>query len=118
MRDVASTANVSVQTVSNYVNGRRDLMGASTQRRVATAMADLSYHPDQTARNLRSGRTQTGQGAAEKEFGVIGVSGNDGDPGSFLEEGCRVRIHSRVRDRHVAGDEVDSVGLVVVEAHE
>jgi DNA-binding LacI/PurR family transcriptional regulator len=59
MRDVASTANVSVQTVSNYVNGRRDLMGASTQRRVATAMADLSYHPDQTARNLRSGRTQT-----------------------------------------------------------
>lgn len=59
MRDVALHAGVSHQTVSNYVNGRVELMGEDTRLRVEDAMTTLGYFVDQTARHLRSGRTRT-----------------------------------------------------------
>ncbi len=59
MKDVALDAGVSVQTVSNLINGRFEQMSAQTRRRVEEAMAQLSYHPDITAQGLRSARTRT-----------------------------------------------------------
>jgi DNA-binding LacI/PurR family transcriptional regulator len=59
VRDVAVTANVSAQTVSNYINGRFDEMGGETRVRIAAAMDELAYHPDSTARSFRSKRTRT-----------------------------------------------------------
>src|SRR5918998_3209083 len=59
MRQVAELAGVSVQTVSNHVNGRHQYMSEETSRRVARAMAELGYHPNLTARSLRSAETRT-----------------------------------------------------------
>src|ERR1044071_1511731 len=53
MRDVAARA------VSNLINGRAHLMSDETRLRVEVAMTDLAYHPNSTARGLRSARTQT-----------------------------------------------------------
>ena len=58
MREVAERAGVSVQTVSNLVNGRHDLMTAETRERVSQAMVVLDYRPNATARGLRSARTR------------------------------------------------------------
>jgi DNA-binding LacI/PurR family transcriptional regulator len=59
MRDVASRAGVSAQTVSNLVNGRIHLMTDATRERVSEAMHALGYHPNSAARGLRSARSHT-----------------------------------------------------------
>jgi DNA-binding LacI/PurR family transcriptional regulator len=59
MRDVASRAGVSAQTVSNLVNGRIHLMTEETRARVSEAMSALAYYPNLAARGLRSARTHT-----------------------------------------------------------
>lgn len=57
MQDVADRAGVSIQTVSNLVNGREHLMTHKTRERVAQAMVVLDYRPNMRARGLRSART-------------------------------------------------------------
>jgi DNA-binding LacI/PurR family transcriptional regulator len=59
MKDVASEAGVSAQTVSNLINGRYGQMSPSTRARVEAAMRKLGYHPHGTAQGLRSARTRT-----------------------------------------------------------
>jgi DNA-binding LacI/PurR family transcriptional regulator len=59
MRDVAEQAGVSVQTVSNLVNHRLRQMSDETRIRIEQAMEQLGYHPNRTARSLRSSRTAT-----------------------------------------------------------
>jgi DNA-binding LacI/PurR family transcriptional regulator len=59
MRDVASRAGVSIQTVSNFVNSRFNLMTRETRSRVDRAMRELGYHPNVAARSLRSAKTNT-----------------------------------------------------------
>lgn len=59
MREVAELAGVSVQTVSNLVNGRNQYMTEGTAKRVEAAMRKLNYHPNLTARSLRSAETRT-----------------------------------------------------------
>lgn len=56
MQDVALRAGVSVKTVSNVVNGFPHIRD-STRARVLTAIDDLGYQMNVSARNLRSGRT-------------------------------------------------------------
>lgn len=56
MHDVALAAGVSVKTVSNVVNGYPYLRPA-TKARVEAAIAELGYHVNVAARNLRKGRT-------------------------------------------------------------
>src|SRR6476659_4688304 len=58
MQEVAERAGVSVQTVSNLVNGRSHLMTAQTRERVTQAMIALDYRPNASARGLRSARTR------------------------------------------------------------
>ena len=59
MKDVAAVASVSVMTVSNVINERAGTVGATTRRRVERAMAELGYHPNVSARALRSSRSET-----------------------------------------------------------
>jgi LacI family transcriptional regulator len=58
MRDVARLAGVSVGTVSNTLN-RPDRVGPDTQRRVRAAIAELGWVPNETARQLRGGKSRS-----------------------------------------------------------
>jgi len=59
MRDVAARAGVSIQTVSNFVNGRFDEMRPATKERVSVALAELGYQPNAAAASLRSHKVRT-----------------------------------------------------------
>jgi LacI family sucrose operon transcriptional repressor len=56
IKDVAKKADVSVATVSRVINGRGYLSGAIKQK-VAEAMRELNYHPNELARSLHSQRS-------------------------------------------------------------
>jgi LacI family transcriptional regulator len=58
IKDVARLAGVSVGTVSNVLN-RPEVVSQKTQDAVEAAMAQLHFHRNATARNLRSGATTT-----------------------------------------------------------
>lgn len=62
MHDVARVAGVSIKTVSNVINDHPHVRD-STRERVLSAIAELEYRPNLSARGLRSGRT-----------GVIGLA--------------------------------------------
>jgi DNA-binding LacI/PurR family transcriptional regulator len=58
MADVARIANVSTQTVSRYFTGV-GYVRSETRERIADAIDELGYIPNQSARNLRTQRTDT-----------------------------------------------------------
>ncbi|WP_244930952.1 LacI family DNA-binding transcriptional regulator [Nocardioides sp. W7] len=58
VKDVAAAAGVSLGTVSNVLN-RPDRVSASTRTRVQTAMADLGFVRNESARQLRAGTSRT-----------------------------------------------------------
>lgn len=55
--DVARRANVSVSTVSNYLNRRLDRMAPATQARVKRAISELEFSPSRVARQLKTGQS-------------------------------------------------------------
>ncbi len=57
MKDVAKAANVSIATVSNIINGKFTTRN-DTYFRVQQAIQDLNYHPNFSARNLRSNKAR------------------------------------------------------------
>jgi DNA-binding LacI/PurR family transcriptional regulator len=59
IREVAKRAGVSLQTVSNVLNGRISQMADETRERVLRSIAELGYQPNANARGLRSQRTHT-----------------------------------------------------------
>jgi LacI family transcriptional regulator len=67
---IARNLNLSVTTVSRALGGFADV-AAATRARVAAEAARIGYHPNQTARRLRSGRSEA--------VGVVLPSG----PGQF-----------------------------------
>ncbi|WP_346618522.1 LacI family DNA-binding transcriptional regulator [Blastococcus montanus] len=58
IRDVAGRAGVSVGTVSNVLN-RPDMVSAATRERVLTAIAELGFVRNESARQLRAGHSRT-----------------------------------------------------------
>jgi LacI family transcriptional regulator len=58
IKDVAARAGVSVGTVSNVLN-RPANVGAATRARVEQAIADLGFIRNESARQLRAGRSRT-----------------------------------------------------------
>src|SRR6202012_3873247 len=58
MHDVARLAGVSISTVSALINGFPRVSELRADR-IRRAMRSLDYHPDQIARSLKVGRTQT-----------------------------------------------------------
>ena len=59
MRDVALAANVSLQTVSNFVNSRPGKMNLDTEARVRSAIEALDFRPNSAAQGLRSQSRRT-----------------------------------------------------------
>lgn len=59
IREVAKQAGVSVQSVSNVLNGRSSQMRDETRERILQSIRDLNYQPNALARGLRSQRTHT-----------------------------------------------------------
>lgn len=59
IREVAKRAGVSLQTVSNVLNGRTSQVGEATRERVLRSIEELGYQPNLHARGLRSQRTYT-----------------------------------------------------------
>ncbi len=59
IREVAKRAGVSLQTVSNVLNGRLSQVGEKTRERVLQSIEELGYQPNLHARGLRSQRTYT-----------------------------------------------------------
>jgi DNA-binding LacI/PurR family transcriptional regulator len=58
IKDVASTAGVSLQTVSRVVNGSEQV-AAATRERVLEVIQQLGYRRNEVARNLIQGRSRT-----------------------------------------------------------
>ncbi|GAA1853005.1 LacI family DNA-binding transcriptional regulator [Asanoa iriomotensis] len=56
LKDIAARAGVSLSTVSNVVNGYRPV-GEETRQRVQSAIDELGYAPNLSARHLRLGRS-------------------------------------------------------------
>ncbi|KQX46137.1 MULTISPECIES: LacI family DNA-binding transcriptional regulator [unclassified Streptomyces] len=80
IEDVARTAGVSRQTVSNALNAPHRLRD-TTLARVTAAIEELGYQPDQSARSLRTG--------TRKVIGYPAPADNPADPnplmGGFLQ---------------------------------
>ncbi|MFC6169640.1 LacI family DNA-binding transcriptional regulator [Loigolactobacillus jiayinensis] len=57
IQDVAKRANVSKSTVSQYLNHHYNFMSIATRKKVAQAIEDLNYVPNQLARGLRQKKT-------------------------------------------------------------
>lgn len=58
VKNVAALAGVSASTVSNYLN-RPQLLGEKSRQRVADAIAELGFVPNESARQLRAGSSKT-----------------------------------------------------------
>src|SRR5918993_1415213 len=58
VKDVAAAANVSLGTVSNVLN-RPHRVSAATRERVETAMRELGFVRNESARQLRAGQSRT-----------------------------------------------------------
>ncbi|HVT70711.1 MAG TPA: LacI family DNA-binding transcriptional regulator [Trebonia sp.] len=58
MREVAAHAGVSVATVSNVLN-RPDIVARATRNRVQASIAELGFVRNESARQLRAGRSRT-----------------------------------------------------------
>lgn len=58
IKDVAKRAGVSIGTVSNVVN-RPHVVAAATRNRVLSVIEELGYVRDESARQLRAGRSRT-----------------------------------------------------------
>ncbi len=58
IKDVAAAANVSIATVSKYIN-RTQRFSADVEARLAEAIRDLGYHSNPMARSMITGRSKT-----------------------------------------------------------
>src|SRR5690625_2131053 len=58
LKDIAKQAGVSVSTVSNVINGRKNV-GEKTRKRVLEIYDELGYQPNLVGRNLKTGPTNT-----------------------------------------------------------
>ena len=72
IRQVASTAGVSTQTISRVINGRPDV-SADTRRRVESVIEQLGYRPSALARSLVRKRSYT-LGVVTAGLRIIGPS--------------------------------------------
>lgn len=59
IKEVAKKADVSVSTVSQYLNKRYHYMSDATKKRIDAAIKELDYEPNFLARNLKSKSTKT-----------------------------------------------------------
>jgi DNA-binding LacI/PurR family transcriptional regulator len=104
INDVAAVANVSYQTVSRVLNGHPNVK-ESTRLAVLTAIHQLGYRPNNAARTLVTGRSNT--------LGVIILDVNDNDALSAL---YGIERSARERGYFVGTANLDYVGRRSVQA--
>ena len=92
LREVASRAGVSLQTVSNVINGRASEVGEETRKRVRQIIDELGYQPNANARGLRSRRTN-----------LVGYLPLNPEP-RFLGDPFQSAVLSGIADALRAGD--------------
>lgn len=56
LQDVAEAAGVSISSVSNFLNGRQQKIGAEARQRIEAAIEALEFRPNQAALQLKTGR--------------------------------------------------------------
>lgn len=56
LKDIAAACEVSVATVSKALNNQKDI-GEETKKRVRTIAKELGYHPNASARTLKTNRS-------------------------------------------------------------
>lgn len=56
---VAAEAQVSVTTVSRYLNGKYDFMSAATREKIQNVIEKMQYRPSNIARSLKSQKSKT-----------------------------------------------------------
>lgn len=95
LHDVARIAGVSIKTVSNVVNGYPHVRDA-TRERVLSAIAEVDYQPNLSARGLRSGKT-----------GVIGLAVPELRQNYFAELADAI---IRAAERHNVAVVIDQTG--------
>ena len=78
IKDIAAEADVSPATVSRYLNGHFDAMGADTRERIAEVIERTGYRPSVAARSLRTDRSYM--------LGVIMADIQNPYSGAMLEE--------------------------------
>jgi DNA-binding LacI/PurR family transcriptional regulator len=59
IHDAARLAGVSISTISNVLDGKRDKFSAATEKKVLSAVRRLNYCPNSVARNLVRQKTST-----------------------------------------------------------
>ncbi|MHB1682557.1 MAG: LacI family DNA-binding transcriptional regulator [Bacilli bacterium] len=59
IEDVAKASNVSISTISRFLNGRYESMSATTKERIAQIIAELNYKPNVLAQGLKGNITKT-----------------------------------------------------------
>ena len=101
IRDVATRAAVSMQTVSRVVN-ERDGVTPGTRDRVLTAIRELGYRPDKAARALRSGGTTSTardfEEAARRGYVALLISADaSGAPGASDASSRRAISSAEIR---------------------
>ena len=84
LADVAQVAGVSLTTVSRVLNNR-GYLSQETKDRVAKAIAELNYRPNQVARALHGKSTHTigviGVDAVRRELALVAVDRRAHDVG-------------------------------------
>jgi LacI family kdg operon repressor len=65
---VAAAAQVSMTTISRYLNGKYEYMSAETKQRIAGVIEKMDYHPSNIARSLKA-RTSRSVGCVIADIG-------------------------------------------------
>lgn len=92
IKDVAKRSRVSLKTVSRVIN-HEPAVSEKTRRRVQDAIAELNYHPDSAARNLRSARSYAIGLAYDNPNPYYVISVQSGVLSACRETGFGLQIH-------------------------
>ena len=92
IKDVAKRSRVSLKTVSRVINNE-PAVSEKTRKRVQDAIAELSYHPDISARNLRSAKSYAIGLAYDNPNPYYVISVQSGVLSACRETGIGLQIH-------------------------
>ncbi len=92
IKDVAKRSRVSLKTVSRVINNE-PAVSEKTRKRVQDAIAELNYHPDISARNLRSAKSYAIGLAYDNPNPYYVIAVQSGVLSACRETGIGLQIH-------------------------
>jgi DNA-binding LacI/PurR family transcriptional regulator len=91
LKDIAEVAGISYQTVSKVINGNIHI-SPEKEKRIWEVVHELDYHPNQSARSLRSDKTQM--------IGYTWAPTPKGETNPILEDFLQGMIHTAKKLNH------------------